>query len=174
VTDTIEVVDFDSQLQFTFDDLRRYCGPRSNGGLAHSFRVMQRVFPLLSPDGPPERREIHVRTAHPGPGVRDGIEFVTRAVTEDRFRHDPQFVRTDGGERMSWWVFEFSYRGNTVTAHARQEFVPEDLVHLATLGRKATPDERERLLAAIQKMAKLVLSARPEDIYDIVESGRPD
>ena len=170
VTDTIEVVDYASRLQFTFADLRRYSGPRSVGGLAHSFRVMQRVFPLLAPDGPPERREIHVRTAHPGPGVRDGIEFVTRAVVEDRFRYDPEFARTDGGERMAWWVFEFTYRDKIVTAHAREEFVPEALMHFALLGRKATPEERERFLAEIQKMSALVLAAQPEEIYEIVES----
>ena len=171
MTDTIEVVDFATSLQFTFDDLRRYSGPRSVGGLAHSFRVMQRVFPLLSPDGPPARREIHVRTAHPGPGLRDGIELVTRAVIEDRFRYDPAFARTNGGERMSWWVFEFTYRDRVVTAHAREEFVPEALMHFALLGRKATPEERERLFAEIQKMSALVLAARPEEIYDVVDPG---
>ncbi|MFH5230535.1 hypothetical protein [Antrihabitans spumae] len=170
MSDTLDVVDFGSRLQFTFGDLRLYSGPRSIGGLAHSFRVMQRVFPLLSPDGPPERREIRVRTAHPGPGVRDGIEFVTRAVVEDRFRHDPQFARIDGGDRMAWWVFEFAYRDRIVTAHAREEFVPEDLMRFALLGRKAAADERGRFLAEIEKMSKLVLAARPDEIYDIVEA----
>lgn len=169
VTDTIRVVDFAAELEFTFEDLRRYSGPRSVGGLAHAFKVMQRVLPLLTDGGPPERREISVRTAHPGPGVRDGVEMVTRAVTEGRFHHDPGFERTDAGEKMAWWVFEFTYRGRIVTAHTRDEFVPAELMRLAKSRFDFTDAEREQFLAEIRKMSKLVLSARADDIYDIVD-----
>lgn len=168
MSEIIEVVDFGEPLQFTFDDLRRYSGPRSVGGLAHVFKAIQRALPQLSPHEPPQRREIHVRTAHPGPGVRDGVEMVTRAVTEGRFHHDRTMARTDAGDRMAWWVFEFTYRDATVVLHAREEFVPAELMRLARLGPPAIEAEREQFRAEIRKMAQLVLPRSPAEIYDIV------
>ena len=39
----------------SFDDLLKYHGRSSIAGLAHAFKAMERGFPLLSPDLPPER-----------------------------------------------------------------------------------------------------------------------
>lgn len=76
-------------LRFDFADLLRYHGPAFPGGVAHGFTALERALPLLAPDGVPERREVRLRTAFPGPGARDAVELVTRAVTEDRFTVDP-------------------------------------------------------------------------------------
>ena len=73
---------------FHFDDMMRYHGPGSPVGVAVAFKAMQRAFDVLSPDEPPQRRSIVVRTAFRGPGGRDGFEAVTRAVTDGRFTVD--------------------------------------------------------------------------------------
>ncbi|MGH3529529.1 MAG: hypothetical protein ACRDQ6_19800, partial [Pseudonocardiaceae bacterium] len=62
MTSTIDVVDQGRLLRFGFDDLMRYHGPAFPGGVAHGFTVMARALPLLSPGGPPERRQIRVDT----------------------------------------------------------------------------------------------------------------
>ena len=92
---SIEVSDRGQLLVFSFDDLLRYHGGGSPGGVAHAFKVLERSLPLLDPDGHCERREIVVETAFGGPGARDGIEMVTRAVTEDRFRVDASLARPE-------------------------------------------------------------------------------
>ena len=74
-------------------------GPGSPGGVATAFKVLQRAFAVLSPDQSPERRSIAVRTAFRGPGTRDGIEAVKRAVSRasrglrDRAVHRPRAKR---------------------------------------------------------------------------------
>jgi hypothetical protein len=87
--ETIELVDQGRPLAFSFEDILRYHGGGSPGGVAHAFKVLERALPLLDTDAPCERREIVVETAFGGPGARDAFEMVTRAVTEDRFRIDP-------------------------------------------------------------------------------------
>ena len=82
------VLDRGTRLEFGFDDLMRYHGPGSPGGVAHAYKVLERALPLLGED-PPERREVEVATAFGGPGARDGFELVLRAVTEGRYTVDP-------------------------------------------------------------------------------------
>ena len=54
------VLDRGTRIEFSFEDLMRYHGPGSPGGVAHAFKVMERALPLLS-DGPPERRDMAQR-----------------------------------------------------------------------------------------------------------------
>ena len=81
MAETIRVQERGRIIEFSFDDLMRYHGPGSPGGVANAFKVLQRAFAVLSPDEPPQRRSVEVRTAFRGPGARDGVEAVTRAVT---------------------------------------------------------------------------------------------
>ena len=53
MSDAIAVLDWGLAIAFSFDDLMRYHGPGSPGGVAHAFKVLERALPLLSPDGPP-------------------------------------------------------------------------------------------------------------------------
>lgn len=69
-------------IDFTFADLMKYHGPEFPGGVAHGFTVMRHAFSIL---GDVERREVLVRTAFPGPGGRDAVEMVLRAVTDGRY-----------------------------------------------------------------------------------------
>jgi hypothetical protein len=78
VAATIEVVDRGTPLAFTIEDLMRYHGPTSPGGVAHAFKVLERALPLL---GPCERRAVEVTTAFGGPTARDAFELVLRAIT---------------------------------------------------------------------------------------------
>ncbi|MGH3545975.1 MAG: hypothetical protein ACRDPW_08635 [Mycobacteriales bacterium] len=82
---TIEVADQGSTLAYTFEDLMRYHGPGSPGGVAQALKVMERVLPLLAPSGLAERREIEIVTAFAGPGARDAFDMATRAVSEGRY-----------------------------------------------------------------------------------------
>src|SRR5262245_32311891 len=97
MVETIEVKELGRTITFTFEDMMRYHGPHSPAGVAMAFKVMQRAFALLSPEEPPERRSIKVRTAFRGPGARDGFEAVTRAVSDDRYVVDRTLVGADRG-----------------------------------------------------------------------------
>jgi hypothetical protein len=53
----IVVLDNGRELSFSFDEMLKYHGGGSPGGVAHAFKVLQRALSLLDPDGRVERRE---------------------------------------------------------------------------------------------------------------------
>lgn len=163
----LEVLDDTTTLRFGLADLHRYHGPLAPGGVAHGFVAMLRAWPLLAPDGPPRRRGIRLDTPFPGPGVRDGVELVTRAVTEGRYTVDPALARTDRGRTLERYVFVFTHGARRVRLEIRDGFVADEFVELA--GRSGrTPAEEVHLTVLKHEMADRLLAVPPEQVYDVV------
>lgn len=163
---TIDVVDHGEALSFSFTDMMKYHGPDAPGGVAHAFKVMERVLPLLDDHGPPERRDITIHTAFGGPGARDAFELVTRAVTEDRYDVDPVLERPERGRTLERYVFSLGYRGRTVTVQIRQGLVVDEFVVLAQKDDR-TPEEERRLTVLKQEMADRLMARPASEVYDI-------
>lgn len=166
MNDTIVVLDKGRRIEFSFADLLKYHGPGSPGGVANAFKVMQRAFPLLAPDGPPERREIKVRTAFGGPGARDALELVTRALTGDRLVVDLALARPERGRTLERFVFELTYRDRTVTLLLREGFVKDEFIELARR-EKRTPAEEARLDVLKLELADRVMASPADEVYDV-------
>jgi hypothetical protein len=166
---SVEVLEKDQVLGFSFADLLLYHGPGSPGGVAHAFKVMERAFPLLAGGGRPlERREIMVTTAFGGPGARDGFEMVTRAVTGDRYLIDIELARPERGRALERFVFRVDYRDRSVTLAIREGFVTDEFIGLA---RKERSPEEDALLDRLKlEMADRVMSSPAADVYDAVPS----
>jgi hypothetical protein len=162
----IVVEDQGVSIAFSFEDMMRYHGPGSPGGVAHAFKVLERAMPLLDPDGTPQRREITVRTAFGGPGARDGFELVTRAVTEDRYVIDPGLERPERGRALARFVFRLGYRDRAVTLIVREGYVTDEFIDLARTSNR-DPAQEDRLTALKQEMADRVMSAPAADVYDV-------
>jgi hypothetical protein len=165
MTSTISVLDGRQRIDFSFEDMMKYHGPGSPGGVAHAFKVMERAFALLDPDGPPQRRDITLRTAFGGPGARDGFEVVTRAVTQDRFVVDPALARPDRGRTRERFVFEVGCGERSVTLLLRDGFVTEEFLDLARKDGRSE-DEEARLDLLKQQMAERVMASAASDVYD--------
>jgi hypothetical protein len=162
---TIDVLDRGHPLGFSFADMMRYHGPGSPGGVAHAFKVMERAFPLLDPDGPLERREVRIETPFGGPGARDAFELVTRAVTGERYVVDPSLARSARGRTLERFVFKLAYRDRGVTLLVREGFVPDEFIDLARREDR-TATEEARLDAMKAEMAELLMSSAAADVYD--------
>ena len=160
----IQVLERGRPLSFTFDDMLRYHGGGSPGGVAHAFKVLERALPLLDPDGPCERREIVVETAFGGPGARDAFELVTRAVSGDRYLIDESLARPERGRALERFVFRLSYRDRSVSVELREGFVTEEFIDLArTEGRSA--DQERRLDTLKQELADRVMARPADEVY---------
>lgn len=170
LADAIFVLERGRRLRFSLEDLTRYHGFGSPGGVAHALRVMQRAWPLLDPDSPPERREVVIETAFGGPGARDAFELVTRAVTDGRYVLDPSLARPERGRALERFVFRIAYRGRTVTLAVRDGFVTEEFIDLArTDGR--TEGQEARLDVLKRRMAERVLARPAPAVYDAELDG---
>ncbi len=156
-------------LAFSFEDMMRYHGPGSPGGVAHAFKVLERVLPELGDGAAVERRALAVRTAFEGPGARDGFELVTRAVTDGRYEIDPSLARPERGIALERFVFRLDYRDSSVTLVLREGFVTEDFIALTRAeGRSA--DEERRLGELKIGMAERIMSAPAAAVYEVTKA----
>jgi hypothetical protein len=129
---------------------------------------MQRAFAALSPNQPPKRRSVIIRTAFQGPGARDGFEAVTRAVTDGRYTVDPALIRRDRGRLLQNFVFQISIAGRSTTLLLRPGFVTAEFIDLAGKSdRSQTEDAKLDQLKA--RLAQQILALPAEDVYDVAE-----
>lgn len=166
MTEALTVEERGRTITFTFDDMMRYHGPHSPAGVAMAFKVMQRAFAALSPDRPPERRSINVRTAFRGPGARDGFEAVTRAVSDGRYTVDRALVRADRGRLLEDFVFVVGIADRAATLLLRDGFVTEEFIDLARSEQRNDVQE-ERLDELKAQLAQQVLKGPTQDVFDI-------
>ncbi|HCA86680.1 MAG TPA: hypothetical protein DEQ61_15045 [Streptomyces sp.] len=167
MTGTLEVLDWGTLLRFDLTDLMRYHGPAFPGGVAHGFTAMRRAWPLLVPGGVPERREVRLDTAFPGPGARDAVELVTRAVTDGRFVVDAALGRPERGPTLERYVFRFAHRDASVTVQIRDGFVTDEFIALSRRpDRTAAQDDHLTVLK--REMADRLLAVPPDEVYDVV------
>lgn len=164
--DVIEVQEEGRPVTFSFDEMLRYSGPGSPGGVALGFKVMERAFPLLEPSGLVERREVLVETGFRGPGVRDACELVTRSLTERRYVVDPTFERPDRGHTLETFAFHVTYRDRRVSLVVREGVITDEFVRLAQAP-SHTPEEAERFVAMKQGLADQLMAAPAADSLDV-------
>jgi hypothetical protein len=167
--ETLTVLDGGRAIAFSYAAMLDYAGPGSPGGVAHAFKVLERALPLLSPDGPPNRRELWIATAFGGPGARDAFELVTRAVTEGRYVIEASLGRPERGRALERFVFRLRYRGRELTLSAREGYVLDELIELTRRSERGA-DEEARLDQLKLEMARLVIAAPAPDVY-AVEPG---
>jgi hypothetical protein len=166
MTEALTVEEHGRTITFTFDDMMRYHGVHSPAGVAMAFKVMQRAFAALSPDVPPPRREVMVRTAFRGPGARDGFEAVTRAVTDGRYSVDRSLVRSDLGRLREDFVFEVTIGHRTATLLLRDGFVTKEFLDLARTENRSGEQE-SRLDELKAQLAQRVMAVPAAEVYDI-------
>jgi hypothetical protein len=166
----IVVADRGQHIAFSFQDMLKYHGPGSPGGVAHAFKVLERALGALGRDGPPERRELTVHTAFSGPGARDGFELVTRAVTESRYVVDPALARPERGRALERFVFRVGHRDRAVTLIVREGYVTDEFIALARKEDRSAVEE-QHLGRLKLEMADRVMSAPAEAVYDVADSG---
>jgi hypothetical protein len=166
MTDTIAVQERGQTLTFSFEDVMRYHGVHSPGGVAVAFKAMQRALPILSPDQPPPRRSLVVRTAFRGPGARDCFEAVTRAVSDDRYTVDRSLVRTDRGRLLEDFVFVIAVGVRAVTVLLRDGFVTDEFIDLARADNRSGEQER-RLDWLKAQLANEIMGAAADEVFDL-------
>ncbi|HUP70768.1 MAG TPA: hypothetical protein VM142_13270 [Acidimicrobiales bacterium] len=164
----LDVVDEGELVRISFDELVKYHGRGSIGGLAHGFKVMERGFSFLDGGNALERREVHVETAFDGPGSRDAFEMVTRAVTGGRYLAD---VNLAGAGRpapeapQGRFFFRLRYRGKAVDLTLREGHVSEEFIELVRRGPQS-PEEHAYLARLKQDMADRLMPLAADEVYD--------
>lgn len=168
--DSITVWEQGREFTFTFEALNAYHGGGFPGGVAHALKAMQAAFPLLA-EGPLERREVFIVTAFGGPGARDALEMVTRALTDGRLVVDRSIGRPGDVivDPPGPYVFRFTYRGRTVEAAIEPGHVLPEFVQLGAKKDK-TPGEVARHEELKAEMAQRLLGQPASQIYKVTST----
>lgn len=164
----IAVLDEGRALRFCYAEMVRYNGGRSPGGVALAYKVLEAILPRLAGGAAVERRALAVRSAFPGPGVRDAFELVTRAVTGDRYDLDPSIALPDNGPTRAPFVFEVTFGDRTFRAALRAGFVTEEF--LATLALDRRDDAQERHFTALKdELAERLMAVSGDAAFDVTQ-----
>lgn len=96
-------------------------------GVAVAFRMLQAAGRALSHRRLWDRQEIWVTSGHPGDGVRDAVEFVTRCVSRNRYRLEGGGSGCSREMRFAWRV---DHGCDTASLWLSEGFVPAELYEL--------------------------------------------
>ncbi|WP_341666733.1 hypothetical protein [Alcaligenes sp. SDU_A2] len=152
-------------LNIPFAAVQAYHGHGALAMLALTFQGLRGALVRLQNDGNPlPRSALSVISGHPGPGVRDAIECVTRAVTRGCYMVDrdlPAARYNKAADRS----YSFQLRDATRSVHAilRPGVLPPEFFDL--LGDPA-PAAQQRHAELRRQIAAQVLAQTPESLYD--------
>lgn len=154
-------------LPICFDAVQAYHGHGALAMLALTFQGLRGALARLAPEGDPVPREaLAVVSGHPGPGVRDAFEFVTRAVTRGCYAVDltlPEARYSKKADKS--YSFHLSHGARKVQAVLRPGVLPPEFFDL--LG--AQDPEAQRRHAALRRLiAAKVVAQEPESLFSYV------
>jgi len=99
-------------------------------GTAVGFRAMQVAAQALSKDDLWARDNLYIVSGHPGPGVKDTIDYVTGAATRDRYQvvvAEGCGMQCNSKMKYEWWVSDGE---KTANINLRPDFVPREFYDL--------------------------------------------
>lgn len=157
----------EAPVEIGFPMVAAYHGQSALAMAAIVFQAQRAAFAVLSPENTPARRDISIVSGHPGPGVRDAFEFVTRAVTRgaysvDRALPEARFVP---GHDISY-SFRITLGERTAEMALLPGVLPQRFFELVFAKDRTTAQERE-LSALKRSIAEDVLAKDPGALFTI-------
>lgn len=150
-------------LEIPFEALLAYHGHAALAMLALTYQGLRGALALLETDAQPvPRAELSVVSGHPGPGVRDACECVTRAVSRQRYRVDTGLAGARYGSGRMSYGFILSRPRQQVHALLRPGVLPPRFFEL--LGAQAPAAAREHA-ALRRQLAAQALLASPQSLF---------
>lgn len=166
----ITVMAEEEPIEIGFPMVAAYHGQSALAMAAMVFQAMRAAFAVLSPDKPPARRDISIISGHPGPGVRDSFEAVTRAVTRGAYTVDRSLpkARFAPGHDISY-SFRITVDGKSAEIALLPDALPERFFALV-FAKSRTAEQESELSKLKRSIAEEVLAKEPGDLFTIQAS----
>ncbi|MCK9338004.1 MAG: hypothetical protein M0P43_09260 [Arcobacteraceae bacterium] len=164
----IKVKNGDDVVVINYDCLRQYHQDTNYAMLAITFKGLQGALKMFQ-NGILQRKNIKILSAHPGTGVRDAFEFVTRVVTNNAFTLDCTLpYATYNPHKQMGYYFEISNGNNTVNLTLKEGvLMPEFFEFFEKLQNKtATKKEINKFTDLKKSIEKKVLKKSPDKIFE--------
>ena len=99
-------------------------------GTAVGFRAMQVAAQALSQNDLWDREQLYIVSGHPGPGVKDTVDYVTGVASRDRYNvvvAEGCGMQCNSKMKYEWWVSDGE---KTANINLRPDFVPREFYDL--------------------------------------------
>jgi hypothetical protein len=165
---TITVMGEEDPIEISFAAVAAYHGQGALAMLAITFRAIGLALETLSPGRPVKRSDIIIVSGHPGPGVRDSFEFVTRAVTRGCYTVDRSLpdARLAPPPAALSYSFRVTIGGRTAEIAVLPEALPPRFFGL-TFNPSRTPEEDAEARRLRKAIAVDVLAASAEKLFEL-------
>lgn len=175
---TFTVLDDGLPTCIRYDAVRTFHMDGNFAMLAIAFLGLQGALQRLATAhaGPVARHSVQVITGHPGTGVRDAFEYITRAVTRGVYVLDKTqpYARLNPHADFSYsWIVVANQ--HSVLCQVRKGILPERFYTLFGLACRGELDEPTRHEFNILKgdIEARVLTMHPEEVLDFIECATP-
>lgn len=174
--DVIKIMDGETLLQISYDDMVKYHGRFNIGGVAIAYKAIWLGFAKLSPDRVPARNETGFFSGMSGSGVLDGAEMVLRARTRGTLAVDPVLgadAAIAGGCRGRFY-FEVLVGMDKISLALKSGFITDEFTALAKGFNegKLSSEQLKRLQIVKENLAAAIMRTPAEKVFDIVECNR--
>ncbi|HIB97926.1 MAG TPA: hypothetical protein EYO69_05745 [Candidatus Thioglobus sp.] len=129
-------------VSISFNDVLNYHTGNAWFGLSIAFRALELAESTFKKANLIwDRDQLTIVSAHPGPGVKDAIEYITHCISNQKFSLTKECADSNScssNMRFAWWI-----SNDTHTAHIslRHNFIPVSFNEL--LDRIGTTDEQD-------------------------------
>jgi len=162
--DIIRIMDCGQVIEIRYENCIQYAGRDSIGGVALGFRLMQRAIRDLSPGIIPERKSFKIRTCFPGPGTKDAVEFITRAVTRGEYLVDQAFLHQAPEAVIGRLGFEVTIGDATARYVTMDGAMSEEFIRIGRLNKtdRITFEEKLRWTQLKESLARTLMDTPTE------------
>lgn len=162
----VRVMGEEEPIDIGFDSVVAYHGQAALAMLAITFQGLRAALARLSPDATPQRSRITIVSGHPGPGVRDAFEFVTRAVTRNAYTVDRSLpeARLNPKADISY-SFRITLDQRSIIAALRSDVLPARFFELNSMGAERAAVEASEFSALKRRIACEALMADPDSLF---------
>ncbi len=170
MSDSIVVRHDSGEIAISYEELVKYHDKNHWGGVALAWKIIQLAAEILNDGQALERSLVRIRTGLNPPGLVDGFEYLTRAVTRQRLVVDPTLNQGPKSPFGSF-CFVIGYAEKRVALQLKEGLLPDDF---ATLGRKCqagmgSEEEKTRWTGIKHSLGEVIMGKEPRELFDVVE-----
>lgn len=166
--ETITICDDSGEITISYAEMLKYHGRDFYGGVALAYKVLKLALEKLLGNNIAHRNKIRIVVGFDPPGVIDGFEFVTRALTRRRLVVDPD--PPEGPDSVfGRYYFEVYYEKRGLRLWLKQGLLPEDFTLLArkAFAGIAEPQELAQWKSYKKKIGNDLMTMQPAEILTI-------
>ncbi|MEL0322575.1 MAG: hypothetical protein VXA68_11340 [Gammaproteobacteria bacterium] len=169
--ETLVVSDDGVEFEFRWQDLVKFHGSKSVCGLSVSFKAMECAWTTLFQDSSPSRDSLRIEAGFAGPGVIDGFELVTRAISRNRFtqiKMEPSDLIAEASSGV--YYFKFLSGEREISLGLKPEMVPTSFINARRKLNDSdhTLADQKNFREAQMEFYKTILDSHPLAVFNIL------